>query len=479
MGLRPANSQRQQQELIVAFVTMVLGVVGILLFVQERLIYYLIGFLSFAAIAWCQFNTKRWAYLAFISMPLSPSVPLYKINYTVSAELSDFVVMAAILVFFLNFVLGNVKRKGWDSYVLVPISIFYLSEVVSSFTSFYVHYDKYLVANALGHLIKWALYILLYVVIFKTFVEESELINMIRVIAFAFAIGGIVVIYNYSTHSHFIGGGSQIYRATGWFEGVNSFGVMLAIIMIFLYNLYISGQYKAVLPRYLFLLLWIGMLMAVISTLSRTAWAALGGTLVVLSFIKGRRYLAVLFIMGTLFMLQLFGKPVERRIENTFEDQPWSTLPVDIGGREKIWRTSMKLIAGYPLTGVGCSNFSQYSLGTTPHNQYIAILGESGVLGIITFGFFIYRFSRANLYLYRRQTDPFFKACASGSLNVWIVMLIVSITGEYFAIGVGMALTLFFYACPRIAYQLEKEKDMREMAAKFRAPLGYKYLTTR
>ena len=477
MGLLPANSQRQQQELIVAFVTMVLGVIGILLFVQERLIYYLIGFLSFAAIAWCQFNVKRWIYLSFISMPLSPAIPLYKIHYWVTAELSDFVVMVAIFVFLLNLVLGQVKRKGWDNYVMIPLFLFFLSEVVSAFTSFYVHYDTYLILNALGHLVKWALYIMLYVTIFKTFNEKSELINLIRVIVFAFAIGGFVVVYNYSTHQHFIG--PAIYRATGWFEGVNAFGTVLAIILIFLYNLYLSGYYQVVLPRYLFFPVCVSLLVAVIATLSRTAWVALFGTLVVLSFIRGRRYMAILFIMATAIIFLLFGKPVEKRVENTFEEHPWSTLPVDIGGRENIWRTSMKNIADYPLTGVGYSNFSQYVLGCTPHNQYISILGESGLLGIITFVFFAYRFSRANLYLYRRQSDPFFKACASGSMNVWIVILVVSVVMEYLAIGSGVALMMTFYACPRIVYQLEKEKNLREMAWKFYAPLSYKYQTSR
>jgi len=476
MKLQNASHQHQQQEIIVAFVCMVLGVLGILLFIQERLIYYLIGFLSFAAIAWCQFQPRRWVYLAFISMPLSPSVPLYRIKYMVTAELSDFVAMAAIMVFFLNFVLGNVKRRGWDSYVMIPLFLFFLSELVSSFTAFYVHYDKFLVANALGHLVKWSLYVMLYVTIYKTFNEKSELVNLIRVIGFAFLAGGAVVVYNYATHQHFVGPSQALYRAAGWFEGVNSFGVVLSLIIIFLYNLYLSGQYAAVLPRYLFLGLWVGILLAVIATLSRTAWAALGGTLVILSFIRGRRYMAVLFIMGSLIVFLLFGKPVEKRVESTFEDQSWSTLPVDIGGRERIWRTSMQHIAEYPLTGVGYSNFGQYVLGTTPHNQYIAILGESGMLGILAFAFFIYRFSRANLYLYRRQKDPFFKACASGSMNVWIVMLFVSGTGEYFIVGVFVALMMAFYACPRVAYQMEMEKNQREMDAKFKAPLSYKLM---
>jgi O-antigen ligase len=477
MGLQPASAQGQQQELIIAFVAMILAVVGILLFVQERLIYYLIGFLSFAAVAWCQFSTRRWVFLAFMSMPLSPSVPLYRIKYMVSAELSDFVVIITIFVFVLNFVLGQVKRKYWDAYLTLPIFLFLLAQIISSFTSFYVHYDKFLIFNALAHLVKWGIYVMLYLVIYKSFYEEQDFINLLRVIIVAFSIGGMVAFVRYATSPVYVG--PWINRAGGVFEGVNSFGVMLALILVFVFNLILAGQTKRLMPKYALFTMWGLMFISMIATFSRTAWVGFFGSLVALTFIRGHRYTAVLFIGASLGMFLLFGKPAEKRVENTFEEQAWSTLPVDIGGRENIWRTAMQNIAEYPLTGVGYSNFSQYVMGTTPHNQYIAILGETGLLGIITLIFFIYRLLRANIFLIRNQSDPFFHACAIGSLNVIIVMLVVSFTAEYLAIGVGMALMMTFYACSRVTFQMTREREILERASERQATLGYKYLTAR
>lgn len=477
MSLQPASARGSQQELIVALIAMILGLASILLFAQERLVYYLSGFLGLVAIGYCQFNTKRWIYLSFLSMPISPSIPIFTLRHVVTAELSDFVVMITVFIFFLNYVLGHSKKKGFDPFIAIPLFIFLVVNVLIIFLAYYRHFQIGLIYSSLGHLLKWSGYVLLYLAIFKTFDQEKDFINLLKLIIFVFAAGSLVTIYRYLTHSAMEGG--RTYRAGGWFEGINSLGVVLAMIMVFSFNLFISGKSKKVFPNYLFYILWCTMLVALLSTLSRTAWVSMGGGIVILSFVRGRRYLGVLFIVATALVFLAMGQPIERRIEMTFTEQPWSTLPIDLGGREGIQKVALNRILKSPLVGVGFSNFSQFLMGTTPHNQYLSVLGESGVFGFAAFLFLIYRLLRANIFLMKNHPYPFFRECGIGSFCVFLILFVTSFTGEYFTSTCGIALYMAFFACSRVTYQMALEKSVSVQDLKYSGLVNYKYQITR
>jgi O-antigen ligase len=68
-----------------------------------------------------------------------------------------------------------------------------------------------------------------------------------------------------------------------------------------------------------------------------------------------------------------------------------------------MWRTTMRMIQDRPIFGVGTGGFldgyhpympasgwQRFETGD-PHNQYLKILGEQGIVGLAAFLFFIYR----------------------------------------------------------------------------------------
>ena len=75
-----------------------------------------------------------------------------------------------------------------------------------------------------------------------------------------------------------------------------------------------------------------------------------------------------------------------------------------IGQRVVMWRNTMRMIGDHPVLGVGTGGFAAgyrpYAVAATgwqafetddPHNQYLKIQGEQGILGLAAFLFFIFR----------------------------------------------------------------------------------------
>jgi O-antigen ligase len=68
-----------------------------------------------------------------------------------------------------------------------------------------------------------------------------------------------------------------------------------------------------------------------------------------------------------------------------------------------MWRTTMRMIQGHPILGVGTGGFLdgyrpyisdvgwQHFESGDPHSQYLKILGEQGIVGLAAFLFFIFR----------------------------------------------------------------------------------------
>ena len=55
-----------------------------------------------------------------------------------------------------------------------------------------------------------------------------------------------------------------------------------------------------------------------------------------------------------------------------------------MSGREELWEYAIKLFKSSPLIGVGDQEFVK-KFGTLPHNTYLQVLCERGIIGIILF----------------------------------------------------------------------------------------------
>ncbi len=467
------GSNLRRQEIILYLVLLSAAISVSVLFAQEKLLSFLIGIIILAVVAWCRLNIKRWVYLVFVFMPISPVVNVVQLRMPVSSELDDFVVLIAILVFLLNFIVQpKILKRKTDSYLFLPLSLYVMACALSSVLGFYFHRDPMLVANALGHLFKWSSYVFIYFIVFQVFDQEKDMKKLLKVILVSFSIGAVITVYNYLKFS---GQTSGLYRAAGLTEGLNVYAVVLAVILTFFYSLILSGKSKELFPRWMMLAFWSIILIALITTFSRTSWLALWACLIAISIFRKRRYVAVALITVAALNFLILRGPVEERIKGTFEQQSWSSLPVDLGGRELIWQKAIIRIGHNYFIGVGYSNFGQVLMGTTAHNQYLGILGESGLLGLAAFILFAYRLVKAQIYLARNHPLPFYRECARGILPGLIAMLVVSVAGEYFYSSTGILVLLSLYSASRVTFPKENPKLLPEPYPLGAKPVIYGY----
>jgi len=87
-----------------------------------------------------------------------------------------------------------------------------------------------------------------------------------------------------------------------------------------------------------------------------------------------------------------------------FETADRSAKPTSLGYRAVFWPTTLQMVRDHPLFGVGTGGFADgyrpYGQGVAgwrggdtadPHNQFLKILGEQGLVGLAAFLFFIFR----------------------------------------------------------------------------------------
>jgi O-antigen ligase len=98
---------------------------------------------------------------------------------------------------------------------------------------------------------------------------------------------------------------------------------------------------------------------------------------------------------------------VRSRVEQAlreFETAGQSATPTSLGYRAAFWPTTMRMVRDHPIFGVGTGGFEDgyRPYGQTvagwqgnetgdPHNQFLKILGEQGMIGLAAFLFFIFR----------------------------------------------------------------------------------------
>ena len=87
-----------------------------------------------------------------------------------------------------------------------------------------------------------------------------------------------------------------------------------------------------------------------------------------------------------------------------FETADQSAKPTSLGYRAVFWPTTLRMVHDHPIFGVGTGGFEdgyrpygktvggwQGSETGDPHNQFLKILGEQGLIGLAAFLFFIFR----------------------------------------------------------------------------------------
>lgn len=203
-------------------------------------------------------------------------------------------------------------------------------------------------------------------------------------------------------------------RARGPFLVSASLGITL--VFCFFNNLYLAHHTQGA-TRIIIYLLNLAMLPAIFFTQTRSVWLAM--IICIFTWLKLNRHLrsrgamtmavlAGLLIIGSIFWTNILSR--ERRHGGITEPYP-------IYARFGLAKMTWQLFKDHPLTGVGFGHFRDYAIQYAQdpsskyikwgsrlmeHNNFLSILAECGLIGLVLYVIMLVMIFRYSLRLYRR-----------------------------------------------------------------------------
>jgi O-antigen ligase len=175
----------------------------------------------------------------------------------------------------------------------------------------------------------------------------------------------------------------------------------------------------------------LGSLPAVLLSLSRGGYVALASVALILALTHRHRLFLVLgLVVAGLAVTRI--PPIGSRIGHVVRvSDPYNSLV----GRFPLWRTTLHMLRDHPIFGAGLSGFAQtlepYWNGTVhdrliyPHNILLNFWTETGILGVIAFGWILVQAFRTSWRGWRRG-DPDWRPV---HLGVFLALIAVVVHG--------------------------------------------------
>jgi len=227
--------------------------------------------------------------------------------------------------------------------------------------------------------------------------------------------------------------GQIIQRTIASFESDAVLGAYYAFFLGLILSLALSAQRR----HHRWLMTGFGLMVAVtlFLTYNRASYVAALFMLVVLAWLTRRwRMLGVLAVVVLLFSL-LPG--VQERLAMTIQSRNpvtgQMTFDESSTARLGMWARAMRYFWTSPIIGIGF--WGQRSLryyGSTAHSQYFTILVETGLVGILTFGWIFWRSFRSANVLRRSTADPLVRTLTTGVMAGLAAVLCHAIFTETF-----------------------------------------------
>ncbi len=215
----------------------------------------------------------------------------------------------------------------------------------------------------------------------------------------------------------------------------NTLGGYLVFIMAIVMGLFLHLKSG---PIRVMLVLLMGFIsLALMATLSRSSYLAAGILMLAVAATQWRRP-GVLALMLLLAVVLPFAAPanVKDRVNETFFGRQYGgeivvgRVGLDLSTTERLrsWQYVLKDWLHSPVLGRGVTGYAWADA------QYVKILGETGLAGLVAFIFLIFRLWRRARETFLAEQDPFCKGLAHGLLLGMVAMLAHGIGANTFII---------------------------------------------
>ena len=449
--------------------------------VFSKNLFTLLGFILITLFVF--FFTEYAIYIFVLTLPLMSQVPKL-LNLPLFSP-SELLFLCLLMACLLKVILNKKKIVLFESPLDLPIIIFSFVVISSFLSTSITHYPlDYFYKEKVISVLKRLLFIhnpYNYSYIFKStlkilegiflffivtnFVGKKRVLNWIY---FLLILGwGIAIILGFIQYF----GGVLGYerwptRMFSMFDNPNLWGGYL--ILIFPIAIFYSIK-KTFLTRILLTIFTLLSIIALILTRSKNSWVAFAILLVFMgiyfiSYVKRRGYKSSLKILNWKwicvfaicfviifcpFYIYLKRGEVLKLLS---DDANWR-IPIEqkLDIRLPLWKHTIQMVEDFPLWGVGIGEFNfalaKYSPGYTwwgtsdifhPHNYFLQIAAEMGLIGLYAFLWVLWRIFIKGLHIMRERRD-FVK------LGVWfgIVGLIFTFFGDGYLWNIEMQLIFF------------------------------------
>ncbi len=315
--------------------------------------------------------------------------------------------------------------KPKDNYLNLPIGCYILVCFISIFTS---QYPGISWKGFLGKVMEGTF-------LFFAFIEAINSSKRLKIFLniFFISMGLIFVdgIYQYFVGQEFIRGEMLIdKRISASFRAHNDFGAYLVMVSQLLIGIALmkligrayhkqdipGNQTVSVQKRIFLLCLIILSIICLALTFSRGAWL---GFILSLFFFAGRK---PKFVLIMLILFSLVGFITIQLVKNMRQDFQSFSKAMTSNGRLDYWCEAGSMIRDFPVLGVGINAYSEVgreykiSWGGYPHNCYLQMAAEIGLVGLSVFIWFMVRLFKNGFKAVARMKSLFLVCVLLGAL---------------------------------------------------------------
>jgi len=342
------------------------------------------------------------------------------------------VIGAITLVSFLIHHFVAKKDRLIKTELFFPLAIFVFAYVVGLFRA----YDP---KSALELLISLTMYFLLFLLVTNLVKDQKttkRMLSVFIIVATGLALFGIVQYFRGETlfppemgrFGAFDVGSQSVIRVVGVFRNPNAFAYNYVLVIPLIIGILLIEK------RGLYRLIIMGLLglctFCLFITFSRSAFLALWvSILIILYFIKGyQKVIAVASLLGVFVILYIFSPNILHILK--YRMSP--TVDMGIEQRIELVKGGIDIFLTHPFIGAGIGNaptilgryLYEYSHG--PHNNLVAVLVETGLLGFIPFILIFIMFTKKILNVMSKARDD--------NSKIILTVILASIWG-YFVNG--------------------------------------------
>lgn len=311
--------------------------------------------------------------------------------------------------------LGNFKKLN-----LIPLKFPLFLFILITFISIFYSFNPALsIAEWLRILSIFSLYALGFILI-KDPADFKKLLYVIIISAF---IPGALAFYQFLSQTGMTIIDENISnRIFGTFAHPNLFAYYLTIPLAILTSLTLNAKEKNTVSDSFLYLSFIPIFTLLILTYTRGAWVVFLIVIFTLGLVRYKKFLLGSVI--ALILLYLLIPPLNTRVNNLFEYNPYSS----ISWRINLWKDSVKYSQEKIVLGYGLGTANELILdrrgerfgSPDPHNDYLKILLENGILGVTAYFIIIISLLLNLIYGYIKSTSTFNK-------NLFLLLFGISI----------------------------------------------------